>query len=155
MRSRNETISILGKTGEKIIVNELLRQGKKVEYSIDEYDSQKDLLVDGVPAEVKTEQPYLKKNSLTFAENQLRKCRSVEQLFFVTVPPLINKNYKWGGCIFTVDPKKFVCYAYTMGNPQKRMVGIPIEQDAVKLVRRLTEEEINILLRYADSKYGK
>lgn len=152
--NKNEIIQILGKTGEKIIANMLMSEGKKVEFSIDEYDREKDLVVDGKKVEVKTEQPFVVKNALTFGENQLRKCRSVDRLFFVTVPPLMREEYKWGNCIFEVDPKNFEHYLYTTKDG-KRKVCISIEQESVKFIRKLTKEESDNLSKYRVSDYKK
>lgn len=145
---------LLGKTGEKIIANELSKMGFVVEHSINNFDSEKDFLVDGKKIEVKTEQPYVMKNSITIRETQLKKCQNVDLLFFVTVPPLMRENYKWGGWIFRVDPKSFVYEKYTTKKGIK-MVSISILQDAVIPIRELTLLEKNELKKYAISDYAK
>ena len=151
---RNTSIDLLGKTGEKIIANMLNSQGLKVEYSIDNYDREKDFLVEGKKIEVKTEQPYVKKNAISIRETQLKKCKTVDILYFVSVPPLINKNYKWGGWIFCVDPKTFVYNKYTT-KFGINMIEIPIEQPAVNPVKKLSNVEIDELLKYAMSAYAR
>ena len=83
---RHQAIDILGRTGEKIIANMLIELGLNVQESIDHFDREKDFLVDGKKVEVKTEQPYVLMNCFSFRENQLRKCRSVDVLYFVSIP---------------------------------------------------------------------
>jgi hypothetical protein len=151
-----QRIDILGRMGEKIVVNYLNNLGHKVEESIDPYDRVKDMTVNNqLNIEVKTEQPFVIKNAFTIRENQLKKCRNVDELYFVSVPPLMNLKYKWGGWIFKVDPKTFVessRYTTKYGN---KMVVIPINQDAVVPVQKLKQEEITELLKYTESSYRK
>lgn len=147
-------IEFLGKTGEKIVANELNKMGMKVEHSINNFDHEKDFLVDGFKVEVKTEQPYVLKNSISIRKTQLRKCRSVDKLYFVLVPPLMNPNYRWGGWLMQVDPKFIVSETYVTKFGTE-MVSIPIEQEAVVPLRKLTEQENKELLRYAQSAYSR
>lgn len=151
---RNQAIDILGRTGEKIIANMLTNLGLNVQESINHFDSEKDFLVDGKKVEVKTEQPYVLKNLFSFRENQLRKCRNVDVLYFVSIPPLMNINYKWGGWIFRAEPQNFKYQTYTTKFGIK-MVGVPIEQDALIPVKKMEEHEIAELLKYAKSAYAK
>lgn len=151
---RNQAIEILGRTGEKIIANMLTNLGLNVQESINHFDSDKDFLVDGKKVEVKTEQPYVMKNAFSFRENQLRKCQSVDVLYFVSIPPLINLSYKWGGWIFRAEPQNFKYHIYTTKFGIK-MVGVPIEQDALIPVKKMEDNEIAELLKYAKSAYAK
>lgn len=151
---RKIAIEILGKTGEKIIANMFSSARLKVEYSIDNFDRHKDFIVEGKTVEVKTEQPYVLKNAISIRDTQLKKCKSVDYLFFVSVPPLFDKNYKWGGCILKVDPKTFKHSSYTT-KFRTKMIQIPIEQPAVEKVRNLTKEEIDELMKYAISAYSR
>lgn len=152
--NRQQAIEFLGKTGEKIIANLLNAEGLRVEYALNNYDKEKDFLVDGKKVEVKTEQPYVMKNAISIRDTQVRKCRSVDVLYFVTVPPLFNRSYKWGGWIFRVEPENFTYKPYVTSFGVS-MVAIPIEQDAVIPIRELTKDEINELMRYAQSAYSR
>jgi hypothetical protein len=151
---RDTATELLGKTGEKIVANHFAKQGSIVEHALNNFDRVKDLLIDGLTTEVKTEQPYVKKNAITIGVSQLKKCKSVQKLIFVTLPPLINPKYKWAGYIFNVDPKTFTHEEYETSF-KKRMIAIPIEQEAVSVIRKLTNEEISELSKYAQSAYGK
>jgi hypothetical protein len=152
--NRNLAIEFLGKTGEKIVANHFVKQGCIVEHSLNNFDSQKDFVIDGKLVEVKTEQPYVKKNSITIRQNQLRKCRSVDLLIFVTVPPLFNTRYKWGGYMLNVDPKNFICENYVTKFGTK-MTSISMEQESVSVIRKLTDEEMAELMKYAQSAYSR
>lgn len=148
----DQKIDIVGRIGEKIVVNYLNSQGEKVQESIDHFDREKDLISNGKKVEVKTQQPFVVKNAFTFRVNQLRKCRSVDELYIVSVPPKMKPNYKWGGWLFKVDPKTFKESRYTtsFGN---EMVVINIEQPAVTPLKKLSKEEIDELNKYTESAY--
>ena len=152
MMNRNQTIEILGRIGEKIVANYFSQRGCKVIESINHFDSEKDMLIDDKKIEVKTQQPFVKLNSLTFRKNQLRKCKNVDKLFVVTVPPVMRTSYKWGGWILEIDPKTFKYTNYTT-KVGTQMICINIEQEAVKPLYKLTTEEVVELMKYAQSDY--
>lgn len=151
---KKTAIDLLGKTGEKIVANELVKMGLQVEYSINNFDNEKDFIVDGYKVEVKTEQPYVLKNSISIRKNQLKKCRSVDALFFVLVKPLMRPDYKWGGWLMRVKPDFKINETYTTKFGME-MISIPIEQESVIALRKLTEEENLELLKYAQSAYSR
>jgi len=77
----------MGNLGERLVANYYNGQGAGVMFSEDMYDSQKDLIINGVTnVEVKTQVPYYTKNLLTVKQNQLNKCLNVDILLFVVVP---------------------------------------------------------------------
>lgn len=152
--NRNQAIDILGRTGEKIIANLLIGEGLQVQESINHFDSEKDFLVDGKKVEVKTEQPYVMKNAFSFRANQLRKCQNVDVLYFVSIPPLIDRNYKWGGWIFRANPKEFKYNPYRTKSGLD-MIAVPIQQEAMVPICRMKDEEINELMKYAESAYAR
>ena len=103
--TKEELMNELGLAGEKIVINMLSEEGRKVKSSINKYDSEKDLLIDGtLKAEVKTQVPFIMQNAFTFKSNQLRKCRGVDELYFVSVPAGRHSD-KWAGWVFKADPK--------------------------------------------------
>ena len=59
----------LGEIGEKIVANYMNRQGCIVEQSLDPFDSQKDMKIDGKSLEVKTQVPYVLKKCFTLEIN--------------------------------------------------------------------------------------
>lgn len=150
--NRNESIKILGSIGEKIVSNYFSQKGCKIVESINPFDSEKDMIIDGKKVEVKTQQPFVKLNSLTFKKNQLKKCSTVDKLYVVTVPPLLRTSYKWGGWILEVDPKRFKYTNYTT-YAGVHMICIKIDQEAVIPISKLSEQEITELMKYTQSDY--
>jgi hypothetical protein len=137
----------LGVVGEKIVANEL---GGKIEFAVDKYDNKKDMTVNGKTIEVKTQVPFITENAFSIRPGQLRKCRSVDELYFVAVPA--SKSYKWEGWMFKVDPKTFTVRD-TITRDGRTMLLIDIEQPAVNKVRRVTDSYIQSLIKFSTSKY--
>lgn len=150
--TKEELMNELGLAGEKIVINMLSDEGCKIKTSVDKYDSEKDLLVDGqYKVEVKTQVPFVMQNAFTFKPNQLRKCRSVDVLYFVSVPPPRNQD-KWSGWIFRAEPKNFVTRTYKTKDGRE-MVLIDREQPALTPVKKMTDEEMKELQKYTVSGY--
>ena len=147
-----DNIDILGRMGEKIVANYLRKHGRPVEEAIDHFDREKDMVVDGKFVEVKTEQAFVYKDAFSFRENQLNKCSRVDELYFVSVPPLIKPDYKWGGWIFKTDPSAFTVSKYRTKQGVD-MLLIAIEQPALTPWVKMTDEEIAELSKYAQSSY--
>jgi hypothetical protein len=148
-----KNIEILGNMGEKLVRNLLSQNGHIIEDSIDVYDSRKDFIRNGKKCEVKTEQPYVYKNCFSFRKNQLLKCRNVDELYVVSVPPQIKPTYEHGGKIFLIDPTKFRAFEYVT-KAGIEMVGIPIEQESVQEIYTMSQEERNLFTKYTQSNYG-
>jgi hypothetical protein len=150
--NKEEMMNELGLMGEKIVINMLNEEGRKVKTSIDKYDSEKDLLIDGkIKAEVKTQVPFIMQNAFTFKPNQLRKCRGVDELYFVSVPAGRHSD-KWAGWIFKADPKSFVTRSYRTKDGRD-MILVDREQSALKPVMKISDEEIKELQKYTVSGY--
>jgi hypothetical protein len=150
--TKEELMNELGLAGEKIVINMLSDEGCKIKTSVDKYDSEKDLLVDGqYKVEVKTQVPFIMQNAFTFKPNQLLKCRSVDVLYFVSVPPPRHKD-KWAGWIFRVEPKNFVTRNYRTKDGRE-MILIDREQSALVPVKKMTDDEMKELQKYTVSEY--
>ena len=150
--NKEELMNELGLAGEKIVINMLSGEGCRIESSINKYDSEKDLMVDGqYKVEVKTQVPFIMKNSFTFKPNQLRKCRSVDVLYFVSVPAPRHTD-KWAGWIFRVEPKNFVTTTYRTKDGRE-MILINREQPALFPVKKMSDEEARELQKYTVSEY--
>lgn len=153
-------IEFLGHIGEVIVRNYLSRNGYSIIDNLNRYDNEKDFIAvfDDIKytVEVKTEQPYVKKGCFSFAENQLNKCVNVDLLFIVSVPPLIDRGYHFGGKLFSAQPKvmPFNYEAYTTSYG-KRMIGIPIKQHPIHFMCDLSYDEIDMLNKYTHSNYGR
>lgn len=148
---QDEKINELGLMGEKIIGNYLNEQGYTVKHSVDKYDSEKDLIVDNKKVEVKTQVPFISENAFSFKPDQLRKCRNVDVLYFISVPPSKHHD-KWAGWIFRVDPKTFVTKT-RITKSGREMILIPRNQPAVTPVKRISTDEMEQLRKYSVSEY--
>jgi hypothetical protein len=149
--TKEEMMNELGLAGEKIIINMLSEDGCKIKTSVDKFDSEKDLLVDDKKVEVKTQVPFIMQNAFTFKPNQLRKCRGVDELYFVSVPAGHHSD-KWAGWVFKADPKTFVTRTYKTKDGRD-MLLIDREQEALKPVKKMTDEEMRELQKYTVSGY--
>jgi len=153
MMTREEKMGELGLTGEKVVTNMLnrLHPGLVIEHSINKYDHEKDMLVDGKKVEVKTESPYVFANCFSFRPNQLNKCRKVDVLYIVSVPHIKFKHFS-DGWVYRLSPKEFRTIEYTTKFGTK-MIGIPIKQEACIPVYKMSEEEIVELMKYSHTDY--
>lgn len=149
MLTREEKMNMLGLAGEKIIVNMLSSMGLTITHSVDPYDSKQDMLVDGYTVEVKTQVPFMMKDSFTIRPNQLNKCRGVDVLYFVSVPK--GTVGECGtGYVYRVEPKNFRTTQYVTSDG-RRMVLIPRDQPAVIQVYKIPDADIQILQKYTVS----
>jgi len=150
--TKDEKALRLGHIGENIVANWYSSQGYKIKLSLDPYDAVKDLTVGKMQVEVKTQQPYVKMNALTLRPNQLPKCSNPNtQLNFVTAAAEYDVTYKWNNCLFEVDHNfKTVPYTTSYGI---KMIAIPIEQEAVRFIKKLDDEEKYVLSKYTQSNY--
>lgn len=153
MMTREEKMAELGLTGEKVVTNMLNRlyPGLVIEHSINKYDSEKDMLVDGKKVEVKTESPYVLANCFSFRPNQLNKCRKVDVLYIVSVPHVKFKHFS-DGWVYRLVPSEFRTIEYTT-KFGTRMIGIPIRQEACIPVYKMVDEEIAELMKYSYTDY--
>jgi hypothetical protein len=177
---RDIKISQLGQVGEKIIRNMFSsKDNTYVEDAIDLYDSTKDMivyekvrkvveadedgdadsqtiLVNGKTIEVKTQTPYIELRCVSIRTGQLKKCRMVDELYFVTVPHK-SYAYKGSGWILKVDPKTFTPFQYEpkkdkyTSSGKRYMYGIRLNDPAVTRVRPLTKKEIEELMSFSTS----
>lgn len=149
---RDQSIMMLGRAGESIVINLLSRHGHRVNLSVNQFDSQKDLTIDdSATAEVKTQVPYIKERSFTFRTNQFKKCKNVDFLYFVSVP---NDKYptSYDGKVYQIEPSKMT-YRQTKTSDGREMYLIPIDQPDMIKVYDLTEDEIKSLKRHSVSEY--
>tara|TARA_X000000368_G_C22461381_1_gene463512 strand:+ start:57 stop:494 length:438 start_codon:yes stop_codon:yes gene_type:complete len=136
--------TLLGNAGEKIVANYLQEKGFKVEHSVDPYDNQKDMKVNGKTLEVKTQVPFVFKNSFTIKDNhQLKKCENADYLIFVQAP--CAKLDESG--IFQVD-KGWTYERYTTKAGVK-MIMVSMKQTAVRKLTSIEGKNKKILRNYA------
>ena len=151
--TREQKIEILGKIGEKYVGN-YLAKNRKVEFSLDNFDSEKDLLADDKTVEVKVGTPFITEGAIAFKKSQLTKCRSVDEFYFVTIPAP-KYDYRWSGWLFRIENN----FRYKVRNITRsngwidEMVLVPIEQDAVIPMFKVEDSVINEMMKYTTSKY--
>ena len=151
--TREQKIEILGKIGEKYVGN-YLAKNRRVEFSLDNFDSEKDLLADGKTVEVKVGTPFITEGAVTFHKKQLTKCRSVDEFYYVTIPAP-KHHYRWCGWLFRIE-NNFRCKVRNVTRPNgwiDEMVLVPIEQDAVIPLFKVEDSVINEMMKYTTSKY--
>lgn len=142
----------LGRAGETIVINYFNRKGIVVESSVDQYDSQKDMLAKGKKIEVKTQVPFISKNSFSFKRDQLAKCLTVDWVFFVSVPNEKRKHYS-SGKVYAIESKNLQ-YSGHETKDGRKMILVPIDQEGMKELFSMTEEECKILQRYSVSDWN-
>ena len=151
--TREQKIEILGKIGEKYVGN-YLAENRKVQFSLDNFDSEKDLMSDDKTVEVKVGTPYITEGAIAFKKSQLTKCRSVDEFYFVTIPAP-KYDYRWSGWLFRIENN----FRYKVRNITRsngwidEMVLVPIEQDAVIPIFKVEDSVINEMMKYTTSKY--
>ena len=151
--TREQKIEILGKIGEKYVGN-YLAKSRKVEFSLDNFDSEKDLIADGKTVEVKVGTPFITEGAIAFKKSQLTKCRSVDEFYFVTIPAP-KYDYRWSGWLFRIE-NNFKCKIRNITRSNgwiDEMVLVPIEQDAVIPMFKVEDSVINEMMKYTTSKY--
>ena len=151
--TREQKIEILGKIGEKYVGN-YLAENRKVQFSLDNFDSEKDLMADDKTVEVKVGTPFITEGAIAFKKSQLTKCRSVDEFYFVTIPAP-KYHYRWSGWLFRIENN----FRYKVRNITRsngwidEMVLVPIEQDAVIPIFKVEDSVINEMMKYTTSKY--
>ena len=136
--------TLLGNAGEKIVANYLSSKKINVEYSVDPYDNQKDMTINNKSLEVKTQVPFVFKNSFTIEDNhQLKKCKNADYLVFVQAPcSKLNE-----AAIYQVS-KGFKYSKYTTKKGDK-MILLPINQNAVAKINEIKGSNKEILRKFA------
>jgi hypothetical protein len=151
--TREQKIEILGKMGEKYVGN-YLAENRKVQFSLDNFDSEKDLMADDKTVEVKVGTPFITEGAIAFKKSQLMKCRSVDEFYYVTIPAPKYK-YRWSGWLFRIE-NTFKCRVRKVTRSNgwiDEMALVPIEQDAVVPIHKVQDSVINEMMKYTTSNY--
>ena len=151
--TREQKIEILGKMGEKYVGN-YLAENRKVKFSLDNFDSEKDLMADDKTVEVKVGTPFITEGAIAFKKSQLAKCRSVDEFYYITIPAPKYK-YRWSGWLFRIENTfKYRVRKVTRSNGWiDEMALVSIEQDAVVPIHRVQDSVINEMMKYTTSNY--
>jgi hypothetical protein len=156
-RTDDEKRSHQGRVGENIVQNYCTENGSKVITSYDTYDGEKDLMIDGLKIEVKTEVPYFSKDAFTFRNSQLQKCKNCDIVYFVSVPAHGKTHFSFGK-VYRIksEQMKYSFYYKDFGPRGKpKMVMVPIRQEGMEHVFDLTEAHIAKLQEFSTSGFNK
>lgn len=126
--------------GERIVAKVLRDAGHAVEESLDIFDSEKDLTVNGHLVEVKSQVPLLFKDSFSVPLNQMKKLKESQAVYWVSIPPKVA-NDKYSGCVFQMNPRKCTHEIWTMKSGAQMML-FPRQQEAMKIVYKVEDAKI-------------
>ena len=135
--------TLLGGVGEKIVANYMSKQGIIVEQSVDPYDSQKDMKINGKPLEVKTQVPFVYKKCFTLKKNQLNKCLNADYFVIVQAPcEYLNEAAIW-------KVKKGFTYNTVKLKGGGERLAIPMNQPNVIKKMDIVGEDKALLRKYS------
>lgn len=147
MLTHSEKIKMIGALGEDVVNKVLTEAGFNVQKSENEFDSEKDFLIQGLKVEVKTVVPWFVENALTIDSRQYKKCYNADYVIFVCVPSKGMTNIsskKYDGNIYVVSPKEVKWRTkQTNGGLSKHLINI--DQPGVQLCHKI--ENQNVLKR--------
>jgi hypothetical protein len=156
MAKKEQTVDVkkvmLGMTGERIVAHLLRKQGHIVEESLDPFDTEKDMLMDGLRIEVKTQVPFLVEDSFAVSPSQLKKICNSHRVYFLSVPPSKNADPN-SGCIYELDTtQEFKCHRRVLANGRET-VCIPRNQAHIKVIGRVTDPKLLNTLKQLSTSY--
>lgn len=149
---RSTSMSHLGRAGEVIFGNYMSRQGKIVEYSINQYDNMKDMKIDGKTYEIKTQVPFVTENAFAVKENQLKKLKAADYTVFVSVPNK-ERNHWSAGKVYMIESSKVEeVIRRRKTKDGRQMILLPIRE----MTELFTIDEANakILQKYSVSEWN-
>lgn len=148
----DRSIERLGRAGETIIANYCRKHGQLVEASVDQFDSEKDMVIDGLRCEVKTQVPWVTKNAFTIRPKQLNKCKNADRVIFVSVPN--SKRPHWSdGKVFLIKSEDME-HKTVKTKDGREMILIPIDQPAMQELFDMSEEDRKLLQQYSVSTWN-
>lgn len=149
--SRDTDMTMLGRAGETVVMNWFASRGIPCQASVDQYDSQKDMIAEGKKIEVKTQVPFIMKDSFSFRENQLRKCVNADYVFFVSVPT--EKSHHSDGKVYRIESKKMKYTKYKTKDGRD-MYLVPIKQADMQFLFDMAYSEVKTLQKYSVSTWN-
>jgi len=142
---------LLGMLGEKIVAKHFRDNGHQVEESLNVFDSDKDMIIDGNNVEVKTNAPLIYYDSFSFPKSQYNKIMNAHRVYWVSVP-LQTKDDQFSGCIFEMDPKIAKLHTITFNSGQTT-IGLKRQQEGMKIIHRIEDRSLLNHLRDLSSSY--
>lgn len=142
---------LLGMLGEKIIAKHFRDNGSSVEESLNIFDSEKDMIIDGYNVEVKTNAPLIYYDSFSIPKNQYNKIMNSHRVYWLSVP-LQTKEDQFAGCIFEMDPKVAKTHTITFGSGGTA-IGLKRQQAGMKVIHRIEDQALLKHLRDLSTSY--
>lgn len=143
---------MLGMIGERIVASYLRKQGHEVDESLNVFDNEKDMLVDGKNCEVKTQVPIMVEDSFAISPNQRNKVLSAHRVYWINVP--IKIEDEMAGCVFEMNPNDEAIKAHRWRTRSGReMICFPRHQTAMKILFKIEDPEILDQLRMLSTSY--
>jgi hypothetical protein len=143
---------LLGIMGERIVAQHLRKLGHDVEESLNVFDSEKDMLVDGLPVEVKTQVPIMVEDSFGIAPSQKAKIYTCHRVYFISVP--LKGHDELAGCVYEMDPRDESLKAHRWSTHAGReMIFFTRRQKAMKHIFTIDNEDILEQLRKLSTSY--
>ncbi len=116
----------MGALGEQLVAKVLTEKfNAKVVLSGNPWDSVKDMTVNGVNCEVKTQIPWCTQNAFAVKKNQQKKCNDAEVLIFVE-PPYNNPYGKNDAINIWLSKKEERKFFHKRSNDGRIMIGYPL-----------------------------
>ena len=143
---------LLGMIGERIVASYLRKSGCDVEESLNVFDSEKDLLVDGYKCEVKTQVPIMIEDSFAISTRQRGKIMDSHRVYWISVP--LKLYDELAGCVFEMDPRDETLKGYRWTTHSGReAICFPRRQTAMKLLFKIEDSAILEQLRELSTSY--
>ena len=143
---------LLGMIGERIVASHLRKSGCDVEESLNVFDSEKDLLVDGYKCEVKTQVPIMIEDSFAVSTRQRGKIMDSHRVYWISVP--LKAYDELAGCVFEMNPRDESLKAYRWTTHSGReAICFPRRQSAMKLLFKIEDTAILEQLRELSTSY--
>lgn len=128
---------LLGMLGEKIVAKHFRDSGHQVEESLNVFDSDKDMIIDGNNVEVKTNAPLIYYDSFSFPKGQYNKIMNSYRVYWVSVP-LQTQEDPFAGCIFEMDPKVAKLHTITFNSGQTT-IGLRRQQEGMRVIYKIED----------------
>lgn len=137
--------------GEKIVAKHFRDSGHQVEESLNVFDQDKDMIIDGNNVEVKTNAPLIYYDSFSFPKGQYNKIMNSYRVYWVSVP-LQTQEDQFAGCIFEMDPKVAKLHTITFNSGQTT-IGLRRQQEGMKVIYRIKDPVLLKQLKELSSSY--
>jgi len=142
----------MGAIGEKIVADYWIAKGAPVEMSKDKYDRIKDMTINGITVEVKTQVIYVKENAFTVREDQIPKITQVGVVFWICVPNDERSSPHDGG-VFMIKGKSIKPRIVPQSDRTRKMIAVDIKY--MERIFELTEDQITALKNCSISEWVK